>query len=125
MHVFDQDGTFIKDLVGARVDGTYTLVDWGKDAAIGCGVIAITGVFATGSSGHLEVFDFNGNLLWRKKNPYFSLTVIYFSYFSPLVNEFQLPSFGCMTESVPHLLEKWNCTKHFCSLMHKLCLGRK
>jgi hypothetical protein len=68
--LFDQDGTFIKDLAGARVDSTYTLVDWGKDAAIGCGVIAITGVFSTGSSGHLEVFDLNGNLLWRKKNPY-------------------------------------------------------
>jgi hypothetical protein len=66
--LFDQDGTFIKDLVGARVDGTYTLVDFGRDAAIGCGVIAITGVFSTGSSGHLEVYDLNGNLLWRKKD---------------------------------------------------------
>jgi hypothetical protein len=66
--LFDQDGTLIKQIAGNRVDGTYTLTDFGRDAAIGCGVIAITGVFSTGSSGHLEVFDLNGNLLWRKKD---------------------------------------------------------
>lgn len=70
--LFDQDGTLIKEIAGNRVDGTYTLVDFGRDAAIGCGVIAITGVFSTGSSGHLEVYDLNGNLLWKKKNPYTS-----------------------------------------------------